>query len=91
MIFHFKEINEGFISLEGGFKVKIEETKQTLTNGNLRIKNVPHLYKRNGTFPDGEKAALSGEVMYKLAKIFRHMLNNNILEFDFDNFQETSQ
>lgn len=59
--------------------------KKTIHNGNLLLHNVPHV-QRETTGPNGEIEYLASDVMYKMAHIFEHMIKNQILEFDYDNY-----
>jgi len=59
---------------------------KTIHNGNLTVINVPHELYPDGIGPDGEKEYLSGAVVYKLSKIFKHMLEHKIRYFDFNDF-----
>jgi hypothetical protein len=64
---------------------KIE--KRTIKNGNLTIVNVPHnQYKEIG--PDGETEYLAGYVVYKMAKMFRYMIDNQKTIMDFEKLEE---
>lgn len=73
-------------------RLKIEQRSdeeiviKTVTNGNLKVQNVPFVPFRNGHGPSGEKEYIPADVMYKLSKMFRYMLDNNILEMDFKDF-----
>jgi len=60
---------------------------KTVFNGKLKVHNVPHASFPNGFGPDGEKDYLPADVMYKLSKIFRYMLDNKLLEMDFKKFE----
>lgn len=59
---------------------------KTVKNGNLTVTNVPHILYPNGYGPDGEKEYIPGDVMYKLSKIFRYMIDNNYSEINFKKF-----
>jgi hypothetical protein len=54
--------------------------KKTLENGNLKVHNVPHVQE------DDDIYTIPGHVMYKMTQIFRYMIENNIREFDYDQF-----
>lgn len=73
-------------------RLKMEQKDETVVlktvfNGNLKVRNVPHVSFPNGIGPDGEKEYLPADVMYKLSKIFRYMLKNKLLEMDFKTFE----
>jgi hypothetical protein len=49
--------------------------------------NVPHnQYKEIG--PDGETEYLAGYVVYKMAKMFRYMIDNQKIIMDFEKLEE---
>jgi len=60
---------------------------KTVKNGNLIVKKVPHIPFPDGQGPDGEHEYLPADVMYNLSKIFRHMLDNNISTFTYNDFK----
>jgi hypothetical protein len=60
---------------------------KTVCNGNLKVLNVPHASFPNGHGPDGEKEYLPADILYKLSRIFRYMLENKLSEMDFKNFE----
>ncbi|HHT7222301.1 TPA: hypothetical protein ACTZ52_005431 [Bacillus cereus] len=59
---------------------------KTVTNGKLKVYNVPHQRYPNGIGPDGEEYYISANVVYKLSIIFRYMLDNKQTEFNFKEY-----
>lgn len=60
-------------------------TKKTVYNGNLLLHNIPHV-QRETAGPNSETEYITSDVMYKMAHIFEYMIENQILEFDYDNY-----
>lgn len=63
-----------------------QENLKTITNGNLKVYNVPHQRYPNGIGPDGEEYYISANVVYKLSIIFRYMLDNKQTTFNFKEY-----
>jgi hypothetical protein len=61
---------------------------KNVRNGNFLVLNVPHMSYPNGIGPDGEAEYISSDVMYKLSHIFRYMMDNQISQIDFKNFND---
>lgn len=57
---------------------------KTLKNGNLTVENVPYTEYPGGLGPDGESTYLASNVMYKLTKIFKYMMDNKIKQVDYN-------
>lgn len=65
---------------------ELDFTFKTFYNGQLKVLNVPHALFPEGIGPDGEEEYIPGNVMYKLSRISRYMIDNDILEMDYQNF-----
>jgi hypothetical protein len=59
-----------------------------INNGRLTVNNVPYTKYSLGYGPDGKDSYLTSDVIYNLAKIFTYMLDNNIYEFDYNDFEK---
>ncbi|WP_416045889.1 hypothetical protein [Priestia megaterium] len=60
-----------------------KETLKDVKVGNMKITNVPFMYKDGELFPDGNDHAIAGYVMYRVAGIFEYMSANKITELDY--------